>query len=62
MSTGFENENEIISEFVNKMNYRDLNDNLKSINNNCSVCRDNFGDGEDIEVRILSCNHVFCRI
>ena len=38
MSTGFENENEIISEFVNKMNYRDLNDNLKNvlltINNN----------------------------
>lgn len=38
MSTGFENENKIISEFVNKMNYRDLNDNLKNvlltINNN----------------------------
>ena len=38
MSTGTENENEIIFEFVNKMNYRDLNDNLKNvlltINNN----------------------------
>jgi len=38
MTTGTENENEIISEFVNKMDYRDLNDNLKNvlliINNN----------------------------
>jgi hypothetical protein len=60
MSTGFENENEIIFEFINKSNYLDLNNNLKKViltlNNNQipkSFSAYKYGGGDKADLSIV---------
>ena len=40
--------------------YSEMNGDLKSINNYCSICRDVYNVDTNKELRILKCNHAFC--
>ena len=43
------------------MTYNIMSDELKTINNHCSICRENYNDFEYKNLRLLKCNHVFCQ-
>ena len=40
--------------------YNELDEELKSINNHCTVCRDMYAEIPYKDLRILKCSHVFC--
>ena len=37
-----------------------MNDELKLINNHCSICRETYEEISDKDLRILKCSHAFC--
>jgi hypothetical protein len=40
--------------------YDEMNEELKSINNHCSVCREPYREINNKNLRILKCSHAFC--
>ena len=41
--------------------YNNMNDELKMINDHCSICRESYINSSEKELRLLQCDHAFCR-
>ena len=47
-------------ENIPMLSYCEISEEIKNINNYCSVCRDSYNNDDQKKLRILKCNHVFC--